>query len=177
MLTQSRFQTILSAIVVVTLLSGCGIFKKKDKNQGFTPTVVEGETDIGAGTPLSFNELLHNEERRDHSVQFSTVLFGYDSTQILPGEMSKLSEVVAYLRSSPESAIRVDGHCDERGSREYNMALGERRALAVRAYLIGQGIDPNRVGTFSHGEESPAEFGHHESAWRQNRRAEFKAYK
>ena len=57
------------------------------------------------------------------------------------------------------------------------MALGERRALAVRAYLIGQGIDPRRIGTLSYGEEKPAAFGHNESAWRQNRRAEFTAYK
>lgn len=117
------------------------------------------------------------EERRDLSAQLSTVLFGYDSTQILPGEMGKLSEVVAYLRSTPNSGVLVEGHCDERGSAEYNMALGERRALAVRAYLIGQGVEAHRVRTRSFGEEMPAAFGHNESAWRQNRRAEFKAYK
>ena len=77
------------------------------------------------------------------------------------------------LRSNAQAGVIVEGHCDERGSREYNLALGERRALAVRAYLIGLGLDPARVQTKSMGEEQPAVFGHDESAWSKNRRVEF----
>jgi peptidoglycan-associated lipoprotein len=69
--------------------------------------------------------------------------------------------------------VVIEGHCDERGSREYNLALGERRALAVRAYLVGLGIDATRLQTKSYGEEQPVAMGHDESSWSRNRRAEF----
>ncbi|NCC31563.1 MAG: peptidoglycan-associated lipoprotein, partial [Chloroflexia bacterium] len=76
------------------------------------------------------------------------------------------------LKRNPATRMIVDGHCDERGSNEYNLALGERRALAVRAYLIGLGLDGSRIQTRSFGEERPAAFGSDESAWRLNRRGE-----
>jgi peptidoglycan-associated lipoprotein len=71
----------------------------------------------------------------------------------------------------------VEGNCDERGSNEYNLALGERRALAVRAYLVNLGIDAGRIQTKSLGEERPVALGHDESSWQQNRRAEFQLFK
>jgi peptidoglycan-associated lipoprotein len=69
--------------------------------------------------------------------------------------------------------VEVDGHCDERGTEEYNRALGERRALALREELISLGVDPNRIDTVSYGKDRPAETGHDEAAWRKNRRGEF----
>lgn len=104
--------------------------------------------------------------------QFQPVYFDYDSTQINASERSKIEAVAAQLKSV-STGIIVEGHCDERGSAEYNLALGERRALAVRAYLVGLGVDGARVQTKSFGEENPVATGHDESAWSQNRRAEF----
>ena len=105
--------------------------------------------------------------------RFEAVLFGFDSYQIPAAERSKADEVFGFLKSNPGVVLVVEGHCDERGSREYNLALGERRALAARAYLIGLGIESDRLQTKSFGFERPAVDGHDESAWRYNRRAEF----
>ena len=105
--------------------------------------------------------------------QFEPVLFAFDSSQVESAERAKLDVVANHLRRNPGENLIVEGHTDERGSREYNLSLGERRALAARAYLIGLGIDGGRIQTRSYGQERPAEFGHNEEAWRQNRRAEF----
>ncbi len=105
--------------------------------------------------------------------QFQAVYYAYDSAQISATERAKLEEVAEYLRRNPQVNLIVEGHTDERGSREYNLSLGERRALAARAYLIGLGIDSGRLQTRSYGQERPVAFGHNEEAWRQNRRAEF----
>lgn len=105
--------------------------------------------------------------------RFETVLFAYDSSQIESGETAKIEKVADFLKGDSSAILTVEGHCDERGSGEYNMALGERRALAVRAYLVGLDIDAGRVQTRSYGEEQPADPGHDEAAWRVNRRAEF----
>ena len=105
--------------------------------------------------------------------QFPPVLFAFDSAQIAPAERAKLDEVARHLRRHPNVNMIIEGHTDERGSREYNLSLGERRALATRAYLIGLGIDGARLQTRSFGQERPAAMGHNEEAWRQNRRSEF----
>lgn len=105
--------------------------------------------------------------------QFEPVLFAFDSAQVPEGERWKLEEVATYLRRNPNVNVIVEGHTDERGSRAYNLSLGERRALAARAYLIGLGIDGSRLQTSSYGAERPAVMGHNEEAWRQNRRSEF----
>lgn len=110
-------------------------------------------------------------------VSFENVLFGYDSYQISPSELAKIEAVADYMRRNAGVRLVVEGHCDERGSREYNMSLGEHRALAVRAHMISLNIDGSRIQTRSYGEESPLDYGHNESAWRINRRAEFALYR
>ena len=100
------------------------------------------------------------------------VYFDYDSAQINESERSKIESVASSMKGGSGQVI-VEGNCDERGSTEYNLALGERRALAVRAYLVGLGVDGARVQTKSYGEERPVDPGHDESAWSKNRRAEF----
>jgi peptidoglycan-associated lipoprotein len=102
-----------------------------------------------------------------------TVYFDFDSSVVNASERSKVEAVAQHLRSNPASAVRVEGHCDERGTEEYNRALGDRRALAVREELIGLGIDPTRVDTISYGKDRPADPGQGEEAWRKNRRGEF----
>lgn len=102
-----------------------------------------------------------------------TVYFDFDSSVVKGGERTKAGSVADYLKSHPNTAVRVEGHCDERGTEEYNRALGDRRALAVREELIKMSIEPGRVDTISFGKDKPADLGHDESAWRKNRRGEF----
>jgi peptidoglycan-associated lipoprotein len=104
--------------------------------------------------------------------QFAPVLFDYDSARIRPSEESKLQAVAAYVKSNPGKLV-IEGHCDERGTAEYNRALGERRALASRDELVKLGIETGRISTVSYGSERPADPGHDEGAWSKNRRCEF----
>ena len=99
--------------------------------------------------------------------------FDYDKAIIRGGDAAVLDQKVAILQANPGLRIRISGHCDERGSDEYNLALGNRRATAAKQYLVSHGIDGGRVETVSYGEERPLASGHDEEAWAQNRRDEF----
>ena len=99
--------------------------------------------------------------------------FDLDKANVRADDMGSLDQKVAILQANPDLHIRVTGHCDERGSDEYNLALGNRRAQAAKQYLVAHGIDASRIETQSYGEERPMVDGHDETAWSQNRRAEF----
>lgn len=98
------------------------------------------------------------------------VLFGYDSSVLTSEGQSTLDRQAAWLKQYPTINVTVEGHCDERGTREYNLALGERRANAVKSYLLSVGVEAARVNTISYGKERPAVLGSTEDAWAQNRR-------
>jgi peptidoglycan-associated lipoprotein len=126
------------------------------------------------GIPLSddLNDLSKfNQDRA--ALAAHTVHFDYDSATVKANEKVNVEAVAAYLKSTPNVALLVEGHCDERGTEEYNRALGERRALALREALVHSGADANRITTRSFGEDKPVATGHDESAWKQNRRGEF----
>ena len=99
--------------------------------------------------------------------------FDYDKAIIRGGDAAVLDTKVAILQANPGLRIRISGHCDERGSDEYNLALGNRRATAAKQYVVSHGIDAGRIETVSYGEERPLASGHDEEAWAQNRRDEF----
>jgi peptidoglycan-associated lipoprotein len=103
-----------------------------------------------------------------------TIYFDYDKSDIRPEYRVILEGIAQWMKDNPARNLLTEGHCDERGTNEYNLALGERRALSVRRYLIGLGVHPDRLHTISYGEEKPADPGHTEEAWARNRRAEFK---
>ena len=105
------------------------------------------------------------------------VFFRYNESAIPAGELSKVDAVAALLQQTEGLVVLVEGNCDERGTNEYNMSLGEFRAQAVRERLAAAGVSADRVQTVSYGEEKPAAFGHDEASWAQNRRAEFGFYK
>lgn len=107
------------------------------------------------------------------SSAYAPVYFAFDSYAVAPGENSKIRMVAGTLQSNGGQAVILQGHTDERGSREYNIALGERRALAVRELLISMGISSDRIQTLSYGEELPAVSGSDETAYSLNRRVEF----
>ncbi|RMG90127.1 MAG: peptidoglycan-associated lipoprotein Pal [Candidatus Dadabacteria bacterium] len=99
--------------------------------------------------------------------------FDFDKAVIRPDAQEVLRKNAEYLQNNPGVRIRIEGHCDERGTTEYNLALGERRAKAAFQYLMDLGIDPNRMSVVSYGEEMPLDPRHNEEAWAKNRRAEF----
>ena len=99
------------------------------------------------------------------------VFFGYDSSVLTSEAQDALQRQAGWLRENNDVRIVIEGHCDERGTREYNIALGERRAAAAKRYLVSLGVDASRVSTISYGKERPAVLGHDNSAWAQNRRA------
>jgi len=101
------------------------------------------------------------------------VLFDYDSAEVNETGRTILSANAAVLKKSPSWVVTIEGHCDERGTPEYNLALGERRAVAARTYLLSLGVDASRMRTVSYGSEFPFDPGHQESAWSKNRRAHF----
>jgi peptidoglycan-associated lipoprotein len=101
------------------------------------------------------------------------VYFDYDSSEIRSGDVAIVAAHAAYLVKFPTARVRLEGHTDERGSREYNIGLGERRAQAVRRALLAQGVADAQVTTVSYGEERPASDGSDEAAYARNRRVEF----
>jgi peptidoglycan-associated lipoprotein len=101
------------------------------------------------------------------------VFFELDSSDLSPAAQKTLDADAGLLKKYPSWAITIEGHCDERGTAEYNLALGERRAIAARAYLVSLGIPADRLRTVSYGKEFPFEPGHDEGAWSKNRRAHF----
>lgn len=144
-----------------------------DKDTGITGPIVG--TDVGG--PGGPGGLPDNSRTNPGNFDFSTlkddiVYFGYDSFSISAGERGKIEAIAKYMKDNSSSKILIAGNTDSRGTTQYNLALGERRALAVRDYLIGLGIGGNRISTVSYGKEKPAEQGENEAAWAKNRRAE-----
>lgn len=111
--------------------------------------------------------------RGDLRDRLDTIYFGYDSYDLSSTSLATLQSNAEFLKTYTEHDVVVEGHCDERGTIEYNLALGEKRASAVREYLVGLGVDRNRVRIITFGEERPQDGGHDESAWSKNRRAAF----
>jgi len=101
-----------------------------------------------------------------------TVYFDFDSSEIKPADRDVVIAHAQYLASHPQSKVTLEGHADERGTREYNIALGERRAKAVKQFMLLQGASQGQIDTNSFGEERPVALGHDESAWSLNRRVE-----
>jgi peptidoglycan-associated lipoprotein len=107
------------------------------------------------------------------SKMLKDIHFDFDRYNIRVEEAQILKENFALMRKYPGMKFQIEGHCDERGTGEYNLALGERRANSAKKYLISLGIEPGRISTISYGEERPFDQGHHEDAWTKNRRAHF----
>jgi len=149
--------------VVMGLMVGCSSNKPaEDPNANANAGAGVGVTDTTVGTGDDMSAI----------ADLATVFyFEFDSAVLLPEARAALIGHAEYLRNSSKS-VRLEGHADERGTREYNMALGERRANAVRDFLVLQGVDTSKIETVSYGEERPAVMGSGESSWSKNRRVE-----
>lgn len=168
MLGQRSF--VLNAVFVffvILMLGGCG---KK--------TVETPETgDPGAMGPA---ESLESEvSATDNIMEGRTsgpmlpVYFDFDSSAIRADQVERIETNGDFIKENPELAIRIEGNCDPRGTKEYNLALGERRAQSAKKYLVNLGVDESRLSTVSWGEEKLLLYGHDEISWAQNRRADF----
>lgn len=150
-----------------------GLITGNDPNQYQEPVDPFSEN----GRPLISTEELLSDKAASMGVTnlCARILFDYDQSQVKPEFIACLDNVAAFLNANPNINVLIEGHCDERGTQEYNLALGEKRAMTTLNYLTAKGVSPNRFTTRSKGEENPVALGSNESAWSQNRRAEFYA--
>ncbi len=160
-------------VAAVAMGTGC---KKKTAGTGTEGDIGGKLGGIGDGTGTGVGSRPGDGTLEDRG-QFVSVYFDYDSAQVKESERAKVETVAAALKKSTAGGVIVEGHCDERGSAEYNLALGERRAGAVRNYLQSLGLEATRIQTKSMGKEKPAAMGHDEESWGKNRRAEFVLFK
>jgi len=114
-----------------------------------------------------------NEAEKPRELRFTTIYFDFDKSDIRSDQRSGIIRNAQLLQDNKAAKIRIEGHCDERGTNEYNLALGQRRAEAAKTFLVDYGIDSSRISTISYGEERPVDSGHNENAWAKNRRTEF----
>lgn len=144
------------------------ITKKKPTTQAEAPAVVT--------PPVTPTQEVRREPAFPSDV-LQAVHFDFDKSNIRPDAAEVLDKNAQWLRDNPNVEVQIEGHCDERGTIEYNYNLGQRRAESVKQYLIKADIDEKRLHTISYGEERPADTGHNEAAWAKNRRAQFLVYK
>jgi peptidoglycan-associated lipoprotein len=159
---------VLSALVMAVGAAGCDSGPSAPKGQalqGSEPVATAAATEASTPTP--------QPSQFEAVADLKNVHFDLDQSKIRPGDTPLLTENARWLRSRKEMVVQVDGHADERGSDDYNARLGQRRADAVRKYLIAQGIEADRIMTMSQGEQSPICSEHTEACWAKNRRAEF----
>lgn len=104
---------------------------------------------------------------------YEDIYFAFDRSELSSAAQTVLKKKAAYLKANPDLSAFIEGHCDERGTPEYNMALGDRRAESAKSFLVDQGVAPQRMTTISYGEERPVDAGKNEEAWAKNRRAHF----
>jgi len=155
---------VLAVITAVLLVAACA---RSDQPQ----TSLDQPTAGGAGAGAVGANYAPGSQQALAAEAGDTVYFAFDSSVLREPSRAVLRQQARWLEQNPNVRVTVAGHADERGTREYNLALGARRAEAVRRYLVGLGIAPNRLDTISYGEERPAVAGSNDQAWAQNRRA------
>ena len=180
-------RSIAALLVIVVMVAGCGKKKVPPSTPMPPPAVPEGGVTspekppqpVEEATPVVTEPVVEDaigaksldDLNRDSPLK--PAFFGLDSAELDAEGQSAVQSNAELLKKYSSWAITIEGHCDERGTAEYNLALGERRAVAVKTYLVSLGIPPDRVRTVSYGKEFPFDPGHTESAWSKNRRAHF----
>ena len=159
-------------VLALAVSTGCKSKKTPPIDPGLTTPTSTGpgpEETTGSGLPdLDIESLVF-----ESAEGVRTIYFDYDSYSLRPDALETLRHNAEVLKQYAGVYVQIEGHCDERGTQDYNLALGEKRALATRDHLIRLGISGDRLITISYGEEDPMDMGHTEAAWAQNRRCEF----
>ena len=163
-----RFK-LLSLFAALFLVAAC-----ETATEETTDTSSTGATTPTTTTTTSQPAPIQTSDQEDLLINVGDrVFFDYDKSDLKPEAQETLQKLADWMAGRPNVTITVEGHCDERGTREYNLALGERRANAVSDYLVALGVSQGRVQTISYGKERPAVLGSSEGAWAQNRRGVF----
>jgi peptidoglycan-associated lipoprotein len=156
--------------------TGCGTTDEETANVALEPTEISNAiTDELTGADVT-GERFEDTYKKVEGVALAPVYFAFDSYALAPNEIAKIENVAKHLLANDAHVLVVEGHCDARGSAEYNLALGENRAQAICSYLVNLGVSANRIQTRSFGSEKPAVMGSGEAVWRLNRRGEFALY-
>jgi len=164
------FSVVLVCVAAIAV-TGCRKTPKKGPNDGVGDVGQVGNMD---GLGKDINAGARNDAPGTIiDAQLAAIQFAFDSAQVDDTERAKAEAAGGYLKSNAGTVVTLEGNCDERGSTEYNMSLGERRAQSVRSYLMSLGVDASRIQTKSFGKEKPKDPGHDEKAWAVNRRVEF----
>lgn len=169
----NRLNKFLGIVFAFALMAGCASTDTQDSSEATAGAGADGSSygdsymDEGYG-----DATLDGQDAIDADLQY-VFYFAFDRAELDASVRGELDKHIANLRGN-ERNVRLEGHADERGTREYNMALGERRANAVANYLIVNGIQRHRIETVSYGEERPVAFSHDSAAWEKNRRVELK---
>lgn len=162
----------MAALLFTIAMTGCSKKPPPETDPGMRDrTETPGAADTGADADAGDPSLIDRETAM--STIGEMIFFDFDRSELSPDARGVLQEKAEIMRQYPEISVRIEGHADERGTVEYNLALGERRAEAARQYLIDLGLDADRLTTVSYGEERPMVAESNESAWAQNRRDEF----
>ena len=167
--------------VGVTKLPGQGpgiTDQQNNNNIPPAPPVDTGDKNPNSGTPVTGNIPMRDIDLKNYdpdraAFAANTVHFPFDSSAIKPNEQANITAVSSALAATPGNCLLIEGHCDERGTEEYNRALGERRADALREALVKLGVSADRIATRSFGKDKPVDPGHNEAAFSKNRRGEF----
>lgn len=166
-----RSVLILSILAATLTLTSCASNKKKPVDSLDNTSLDSANMDNGNNSGVSLE--VNGDSDSNRAGALKTVYFDYNSAQVAGGTRDALNSNAEFLKTNASVKVQVEGHCDERGSVQFNLALGERRAKTVRDYLVSQGIAANRVTIISLGKEKPVSFGHDEESWSKNRRANF----
>ncbi len=168
-----KYILILVSLFLFTYLTGCG--KKPALKPAVEPPKTETETKTGETTPepVQDEDVMSESGDLDTKIDLKRIHFEFDKYRLTDEAKEILAENARVLRNNSKVRITIEGHCDERGTVEYNLALGERRAQAARSYLIELGVPESRISIISYGKERPLEYGQNESTWAKNRRDEF----
>ena len=168
------FYKFFISIFIVLFVAACATKPKESADSsgsGSTSSSSDASSEGGAITETDGSGIVLGSQEDLIVNVGDRVFFGYDSSDLDSDALELLQDQVAWLKQNSDVSVTIEGHCDERGTREYNLALGEKRAQAVKNYLIGLGINPDRVSTISYGKERPAVVGSNDGAWAQNRRS------
>ena len=161
---------ILTILAATLTLTSCASNKKK--TDGVDNTNIDTTSlDNGNNTGMALE--LNGDSDSNRAGALKTVYFDYSSAAITGSTRDTLNGNAEYLKANASVKVQVEGHCDERGSVQFNLALGEKRAKSVRDYLVSQGVAANRIAVISLGKEKPVSFGHDEESWSKNRRGNF----
>ena len=164
---------LLASALLVFFLAACSTTPKDTADSsGSGSTSTSSDVSSSAESETTESASIEPGSQEDLIVNVGDrVFFNYDSSELDTDAQELLQDQVAWLKQYSDVSIIVEGHCDERGTREYNLALGEKRAQSVKNYLISLGISSDRVSTISYGKERPAVVGSNDGAWAQNRRS------